>query len=571
MHRILIVVGLASVIGMVAPASGQTRPPDRSVALTFDDLPMTGGSACDPALVGEVTADLTAELAARSLPAAGLATPGRSCLTVGQLRETLGRWLEVGALIGNHTATHPDINSTPIEAYLADVELGQALIDSVVSSEGRWFRPPYLHTGDDARAKAALERHIAEEGYRWAPVTVDNQEWVYAAVYEDARKRNDTGLMTRVVDAYVTHLEESMTFYERLSMDVFGREIPQTLLLHANLLNADHLDRVVAMLEGRGYRFIGMPEAVSDPAYAREDTYIGPRGLSWLQRWALEDGVTVPDEPREAEWVAEAFSRIQQRQQDEAEIREVLEHYLAGHATGLASHFEAAFGPDAELVWVSDGEVRTRTSQDYIAGASGRPAANEGDRVRRIAWIDVAGDVATARIELDYPGVFFVDYMVLARGADGWRIRTKAYHADRSGLTHPHAGSPSAGEDAAGPIARASQAFSEAYVHGDTARIRALYTPDAVLLPPGREIRGPEAIARYFAPAPGRRNVSHAMRSEELHIHGPVAVDRGTWYHVQDRGNNDIRESSGPYLVVWRLGGDGRWRIAYDMWHRPSS
>ena len=315
MNKIMILIGLAALIGSVAPASAQTRPPDRRVALTFDDLPMTGAGTCDPALAREVTLELTSKLAAGSLPAAGLATPGRSCLTMELLRETLGRWLEVGAVIGNHTATHPDINSTPIEDYLADIDRGQALIDATVSPEGRWFRPPYLHTGDEARTKAALQRHLAGAGYRWAPVTVDNQEWVYAAVYEDARQRSDTRLMDRVVDAYVAHLEESMAFYEQLSVDVFGREIPQTLLLHANLLNADHLDRVIDMLEGRGYRFVGLAEAVSDPAYARDDTYIGTRGLSWLQRWALEDGVAVPEEPREAEWVSAAFRRAQQRQQ----------------------------------------------------------------------------------------------------------------------------------------------------------------------------------------------------------------------------------------------------------------
>lgn len=97
---------------------------------------------------------------------------------------------------------------------------------------------------------------------------------------------------------------------------MFGREIPHTLLLHANLLNAEQLERVLAMLEDRGYRFVGLPEAVSDPAYAREDSYVGPRGLSWLQRWALEDGVPVPDEPREAAWVGEAFRRMQQRDHD---------------------------------------------------------------------------------------------------------------------------------------------------------------------------------------------------------------------------------------------------------------
>lgn len=112
-------------LGITGLAGGQDQSPDRRVALTFDDLPMTGAGACDPALVREVTAELTGKLAARSLPAAGLATPGRGCLTSQLLRETLLRWLDVGAVIGNHTATHPDINSTPIESYLADVDGGR--------------------------------------------------------------------------------------------------------------------------------------------------------------------------------------------------------------------------------------------------------------------------------------------------------------------------------------------------------------------------------------------------------------------------------------------------------------
>lgn len=287
-----------------------TPAPDRRIALTFDDLPMTGAT-CDLARVREVTRKLTRLLAVRSIPSAGLATPGRDCLHAGILIETLGRWQAAGAIIGNHTAAHPDINSTPLDDYFESLRRGQALIDGAVRTSGRWFRPPYLHTGDNPRKKKALASYLQTNGYRMLPVTVDNQEWVYAAVYDGARRSGDDALARRVVVAYVEHLEASMAFYERLSAAVFGREIPQVLLLHANLLNADELSRVLDMLTGRGYRFVGVPEALSDPAYSRPDPYVGPRGLSWLQRWALAEGVDVPDEPREATWVAEVFQAMQ--------------------------------------------------------------------------------------------------------------------------------------------------------------------------------------------------------------------------------------------------------------------
>ncbi len=120
-------------------------------------------------------------------------------------------------------------------------------------------------------------------------------------------------------------------------------------------------------------------------------------------------------------------------------------------------------------------------------------------------------------------------------------------------------------------IAAASRAFSEAYVRGDTARIRSLYAVDAVLLPPGRELRGRDRIARYFAPSARRVNVSHAMESSELRLAGDVAIDVGIWRNTWRIGDEPEQSAQGRYLVVWRRGPDSRWRIEYDMWHRPEA
>lgn len=147
--------------------------PDRRIALSFDDLPVTGEFTCDTAYVRNVTARITGVLKARSLPAAALASPGRRCVDPDLLRETLSRWQEAGAVIGNHTATHPDLNGTSIDAYLADIARAQELIDAAVRTEGRWFRPPLLHSGEDRRKKDALAAYLAEHGNRVAPVTID--------------------------------------------------------------------------------------------------------------------------------------------------------------------------------------------------------------------------------------------------------------------------------------------------------------------------------------------------------------------------------------------------------------
>lgn len=115
----------------------------------------------------------------------------------------------------------------------------------------------------------------------------------------------------------------------------------------------------------------------------------------------------------------------------EAEVRQAVQHYLAGHATGDGAHHRMIFHPESRLYWVADGELRTRTSEEYIAGAPGRPAADEDQRSRRIAMVDVTGDAAVARVELEYPGVSITDYFTLLKIDGEWRIMNKIFHVRR--------------------------------------------------------------------------------------------------------------------------------------------
>lgn len=113
---------------------------------------------------------------------------------------------------------------------------------------------------------------------------------------------------------------------------------------------------------------------------------------------------------------------------DLAGVRAALDAYLAGHATGDGAHFREAFHPAAVLFWNRNGAFSTRTSAEYIAGASGQPAADEARRHRRIVMIDVTGDAAIAKIELDYPTARFVDYMSLLKVDGTWRIVNKTFN-----------------------------------------------------------------------------------------------------------------------------------------------
>lgn len=305
---LLILIGLGSVPAAHTVAGPEAGDTDLRVALTFDDLPFIPRGDCSADEIVAVNRRLLETLERENIPAAGLVVGGRQCGDdEATARSVLQLWLEHGHDLGNHTHSHRDLNAVSLDWYLEDIAATQTLLDRIDEGqkERRWFRAPLLHMGDTTEKREGLRAFLERNDYVVAPVTVDNQEWVFAAVYERALAAGDDALANRVVDAYLEHLDTSFAYYEDLSGQLFDRQIPQVLLLHANRINADHLNDVIEMLRNRGYRFVSLEAAVADPAYEHEDRYVGPRGLSWLQRWALSAGIEPAAEPREPAWIAE--------------------------------------------------------------------------------------------------------------------------------------------------------------------------------------------------------------------------------------------------------------------------
>jgi peptidoglycan/xylan/chitin deacetylase (PgdA/CDA1 family) len=295
-------------------SASKTQSGRREIAITFDDLPgsaMPVSQRCRRDAFADVNRRLLKIISTHRIPAIGFVTEGNLCdRDKDALAELLGMWLEADLELGNHSFSHFDINTTPLARYAADVIRGEANVRSLLQQRGRrlkYFRHPFLHAGKDLDTKRAFESFLAERGYTVAPVTIDNQEWVFAEVYALAKERGDDATADRVADAYVTFMESVVDFFEKLSVRVVGYEIKQVLLLHANPLNADHFDELVRMMKRRGYAFISLDQALEDPAYRLPDTYAGPRGLSWIHRWALSKGMTMTEEPREPEFVAMLF------------------------------------------------------------------------------------------------------------------------------------------------------------------------------------------------------------------------------------------------------------------------
>jgi peptidoglycan/xylan/chitin deacetylase (PgdA/CDA1 family) len=272
--------------------------PARQVAITFDDLPIAGVLPRDIASSRELTTKLLRGVAAHRVPAIGFVNENKLETTNGVVDlervQLLRRWLDAGLELGNHGYSHADLHTTPLDAFEEDVLKGERVTRRLMQDRGmalRFFRHPFLHTARDLEKRASFERFLAEHGYRVAPVTIDNDEYIFAAAYDRSLARGDAAAAVDVATAYVPYMERKVEFFERNSRQLFGREVPQILLVHANLLNADRFGDLAAMFERRGYRFITLEHALEDEAYRSPDTFVGIGGITWLHRWALTKGV----------------------------------------------------------------------------------------------------------------------------------------------------------------------------------------------------------------------------------------------------------------------------------------
>ena len=296
---------------------GQGPVAARTMAVTFDDLPfVAAGQPYFPAATRTTNA-LLEVLRRHRAPAIGFVNEGQ--LDAGgegrRAREALLQaWIDAGMTLGNHTYSHRDFNTLTIDAFKEDIIRGEPAVKRLMSAQPSaqlFFRHPMTHTGDTKQKKDAIDAFLAARGYRIAPHTIENSDFIFNAVYVRARAAGDRALADRVQAAYVDLTIAATTFAEDASRALFQRDIPQTLLLHANVLTAESLETLLSRFEARGYRFVTLEAAMADPAYGTADATVSTSGPTWLWRWARTLGIRLSPEgdPEVPAWVMDAYRR----------------------------------------------------------------------------------------------------------------------------------------------------------------------------------------------------------------------------------------------------------------------
>lgn len=269
---------------------------EKQIAITVDDLPVVNYGIDRKDFEREIVNKLLESFDKYKVPAIGYVNEGKLYRKGRKDRARLNlleHWLQRGYELGNHTFSHMNYHRSSYADFTADVMKGEEITGPMAKkyrSDVKFFRHPFLKSGSTKEKADSLQAFLQQKGYIVAPVTIDNDDYLFAKRYSEAYEAGDNAKMRAIGEAYVKHTEAKLLYFENLTLKMLDRNIKQIFLIHANLLNAHHLGDILKMLSKNGYTFISQGEALKDEVYEEEITAYGDWGISWIERWALSRG-----------------------------------------------------------------------------------------------------------------------------------------------------------------------------------------------------------------------------------------------------------------------------------------
>lgn len=264
--------------------AAHSNPERPQVALTMDDPRLKLDSNLQ---WQDANSRLLKALAARGVQAALFVCGMRVDEPEGA--KVISAWDQAGHLIGNHSYSHLNYGGLTSYSDFAVDFLKNERIVAPYRHRTPLFRYPFLKEGDTAEKRDRFRALLKENGYRVGHVTIDASDWY---VNERLMHRWDKQPKA-VADPYreylIAHLLERAKFYRQLAIDVIGRDVRHTLLIHYNTLNALVLPEVMAAFESAGWQWVDASLAYQDEVFRRQPQTL-PAGESLIWALAAETG-----------------------------------------------------------------------------------------------------------------------------------------------------------------------------------------------------------------------------------------------------------------------------------------
>jgi peptidoglycan/xylan/chitin deacetylase (PgdA/CDA1 family) len=237
----------------------------QSVAFTFDDGPRLADT---PLLTPQQRNQALLDTLARHKVQAALFVTAANGADKPEGYALAQAWGQAGHAVGNHTMTHPDLNSAKLslEQYQQQILDCDAIIRTLPGYQ-KWFRFTFLREGNTPEKRDGMRAFLKQQGYRNAYVSLDTSDWRFDDKLRQVLAKNPQADIAPIKQLYLAHVRQRALAYRALSQQLQGRDIPQVILLHHNLANALWLNDVIAQFREMGWSITTPAAAFADPVY----------------------------------------------------------------------------------------------------------------------------------------------------------------------------------------------------------------------------------------------------------------------------------------------------------------
>ncbi|HEV2322910.1 MAG TPA: polysaccharide deacetylase family protein [Terracidiphilus sp.] len=250
------------------------------VALTFDDVPASGGLHVGETRVGIITR-LIGELKADHLKGIYGFVNATGISDDPDLQQALRLWVAAGMNIGNHTFDHPALDDTTAEAYIHNIAVNEPTLRQYdPTGDWHWFRYPYLEEGNTLEKREAVRAWLFKNGYRIAQVTLNFQDDDWDDPYGRCLAKHDQAAIDWLKQSYMDNAAEFIRLGRQEQIVAFGHEVPNVLLLHETDFTTLMLPSLIQLLRSQGFRFAPLAKVERNPVYSLDPREPNPGGGS---------------------------------------------------------------------------------------------------------------------------------------------------------------------------------------------------------------------------------------------------------------------------------------------------
>jgi peptidoglycan/xylan/chitin deacetylase (PgdA/CDA1 family) len=266
----------------------------QKVAITFDDLPLNGDLPPGVTRV-DIARDTLAVLKQQHMPAAYGFINAKKLEGNPDAAEALKLWAAAEPF-GNHTYGHLNLNTSSAEEFEREIDENEPALELLAGKDANWhwLRYPFLHEAETVEKRRAVRAYLQAHGYRVAQVTLDWEDYLWNSAYARCVAKNDAKSIAWLRSSYLDVESAYLDLGRDLAKQVYGHDIHHVLLLHLGAFSSTILPDAFELMRKKGFTFVTLEEAESDPVYQGDPDVGSKYGGTLLELWIEAKKIKFP-------------------------------------------------------------------------------------------------------------------------------------------------------------------------------------------------------------------------------------------------------------------------------------